>query len=347
MDHEIRRLATFAQRLLPAVLAVSVGAEPAAAVAPAPPPAAPASRPISVIDGMTVVELSLAMQRRAGVQSQPLRLAAAPVGATTNGVVLDLQPLVVWASKLTGAEATAAAARAQAQAADADLARTRALYRDDQIVSLKSLQAAQSSAALATANARAAEAALKALRSEGRLTFGEAIASDIEHHAGLSLRDHAVIRVAMTSAGLAPRTVQVAYGSGQPAPARWLSRAPQADAQLGADVQLYEADRALPADASVVVHLPGAASVGQGIFVPLQAVVWYADQPWVYVQRDPTHFARVALIDAQEQPEGFFVPQGLRAGQQVVTRGAGLLLSQEQTPPPGSGSGCKDPECDD
>ena len=91
--------------------------------------------------------------------------------------------------------------------------------------------------------------------------------------------------------------------------------------------------------------LPTSAQTTQGTFVPSSAVVWYAGQPWVYVQDRPTRFARRPLGRAAEAAGGFFVTEGLQPGERVVTGGAGLLLSEEQRPPPG-GAGCKDPECD-
>ncbi len=320
---------------------------PGAALAPAAAPAA--SSPVTVVDGTTVVRLGLAAQRRSGLRAEPLAPAAPPAGAVTYGTVMDLRPLVDWASKLSGAAAQAQAARAQAGAAEADADRTRALYRDDRNASLKSLQAARAAADQAKANADAAAAALAALRSEGRLQFGPALADDFARHPGAAPPDGrlAVVRVAMRPGAPAPRIVEVAYGSAQRHRARWLSPAPQADAQLGADVQLYEVGHALPANASVTIYLAGSASGSPGVFVPLRAVIWYAGQPWVYVQRNDTRFARIALPDAQELPQGFFASEGLHPGQKVVTRGAGLLLSQEQIPPPGSSTACKDPECDD
>jgi multidrug efflux system membrane fusion protein len=330
-------------------LAVAWGSRrgPDAALATAPAPSA--SGPVAVVDGTTVVRLGLAAQRRSGLRAEPLAPAAPPAGTVTYGTVMDLRPLVDWASKLSGAAARAQAAQAQAGADEAEVERTRALYRDDRNASLKSLQAAQATAEQAKANADAAAAALDALRSEGRLQFGPSLADDTARHPGAVPRDGrlAVVRVAMRPGAAAPRCVEVAYGSAQRHRARWLSPAPQADAQLGADVQLYEVDRALPAHASVTVYLCRSASGSPGVFVPLPAVVWYADQPWVYVLRDDTHFARVALPDARELPQGFFASEGLQPGQKVVTRGAGLLLSQEQIPPPGSSTACKDPECDD
>jgi hypothetical protein len=308
------------------------------------PAAAAASGPVAVVDGVAVVEVSLAAQRSGGIAVQPLASASGPAGATSDAIVMDAQPLADWWARLSAARSQAAAAQAQAAAASADLARTRALHDDDRNASLKSLQAAQAAADAANAGAQAAQAALQGLQRQGALQFGAWVADD--HGALLSGR-HALLRVAMPSGEPATRAATASCGGGPRLAARWIAASPQADAQLGANVQLYEADQPLPANASCSVAFAAPASASRGVLVPSEAVLWFADQPWVYVQRDATHFARTAMPGAIEQPRGFFAPANLAAGAQVVTRGVGLLLAQEQAPPPGGGTACKDPECDD
>ena len=95
----------------------------------------------------------------------------------------------------------------------------------------------------------------------------------------------------------------------------------------------------------LLAYLPTSAAAVQGVVVPSGAVVWYAGQPWAYVQAGPTRFARRPLGQAAETDGGFFVTGDLKAGDRVVTSGAQLLLSEEQRPP-STGAGCKDPECD-
>ncbi len=92
---------------------------------------------------------------------------AAPSRDTTYDVIMDLVPLSDWASQVLSAVARAAAAREQAGVAQAEMARTRALYRDDQSAALKRVQAAEAAASQATADAQAADAAVQRLRREG------------------------------------------------------------------------------------------------------------------------------------------------------------------------------------
>lgn len=311
-----------------------------------PPPAGA----VSVVDGVTVVQLAAAVQRRSGLVAAPVAAAEVASESTVYGVVVDLQPLVDWHARFVTATAQAQAARSQQAAAEAELERTRALYDDARNASRKALDAAQASAQRERAAAQAAAAMLDALREQAAQQFGPvlagwAVADGADLRRLLGRRDSIVAIAPGAQVQAPPRALSVAMGGGARLPATWLSAAPQADARLGAGLQWYRVAAPLPANANVQAFLP--ATVGrQGVFVPSQAVIWYADQPWTYVRRDASHFARVPLLGATETDGGFVAPAGIAPGQQVVTQGAGLLLSQEQLPPPGAPA-CKDPECDD
>lgn len=307
------------------------------------PAAAAAKSPVSVVDGLTVVQVDPAVQQRSGIESRPAQRAggeAMPSSASFPGVVLDLQPLIEWRGQLAAARTQADAAAAQLRTSEAELARTRALHADDQNASRKALEAAQGTQARDRAQQEAAQAALRALEQKGREQFGPVL-SRTEVLDALLARHDAVVALAIP--GAPPPRVEVEAASTPAVRSTWLSAAARTDASLGAGLQLYLVPRSLPANAAVVARV--AAATPAGALVPPPAVVWQAGQPWAYVRRDDSHFARTPLTGATETREGFVVPQGIRPGDQIVTQGAQLLLSQELLPPPG-GPACKDPECD-
>jgi membrane fusion protein, multidrug efflux system len=318
-------------------------ARPAAAQAGAPP------RAVSVVNGVTVVEIKPAVQRASGLQEQAIGPAAASeAGATIYGVVLDLQPLLDWRGKEAAARAQDEAAKAQWAVARAELQRQRLLRADDQNASLKAVQAAQAEEARAHSAASAADASLRALQADALQQFGPVLAGWARTGQGampqLAAQHASLVGMALGER-TPPSTLQVSAGAGPRRTASWIGRAARADPRLGAGLQVYLVPASLPANASVIASL-AAPAAPNGVFVPLSAVIWYADQPWAYVRRDASHFARVPLLQATETPDGYFAHGGIASGASVVTQGAGLLLSQEQTPPPNAAP-CKDPECDD
>jgi membrane fusion protein, multidrug efflux system len=316
----------------------------AAAATPAAPP-----NPVSVVNGLTVVEIRPSVQRASGLQDQTIGQAApTQAGASAYGVVMDLQPLLDWRGKYAAARVEDEAAQAQWSVARAELDRQRRLRADDQNASLKTVQAAEADEARAHSAASAADSSLRALQADALQQFGPVLAGWARGGRGpmpqLAARQASLVGMALGERS-PPRTLQVALGSGPRWNATWIGRAARADRRLGAGLQVYLVPVPLPANASAIGWLPAAATTS-GVFVPLSAVVWYADQPWAYVRRDASHFARVPLLEATETPEGYIAHGGIAAGASVVTQGAGLLLSQEETPPPNAAP-CKDPECDD
>lgn len=315
---------------------------------PATPPPAPPASPVSVVNGLTVVTLAPAVQRATGLQTQTVGSAtAAATGRSAYGVVLDVQPLLDWRGKYVAAQADAQAARTQWAVARAERDRLRTLHAEDQNASLKALQAAEADEQRAHSAAESAAAALRVLQADALQQFGPVLAGWAQGRPApmQQLVSHRASLVGIASGDSpAPPKLQVSAGSGPRWTSTWVGRAMRADPKLGAGLQMYLVPASLPANASVVAWLPTPAA--GGVFVPLPAVVWYADQPWAYVKRDGSHFARVPLLDATGTPDGYVARGGITAGAAVVTQGAGLLLSQEQTPPPNAAP-CKDPECDD
>jgi hypothetical protein len=97
----------------------------------------------------------------------------------------------------------------------------------------------------------------------------------------------------------------------------------------------------------MTARLPASDNSPAGLLIPANAVVWYGGQPWAYVRTAPDRFTRRILPSASEVDHGFIVPGGFRADDEVVVRGAQLLLSEELQPRD-IATQCKDPpECDD
>jgi hypothetical protein len=89
------------------------------------------------------------------------------------------------------------------------------------------------------------------------------------------------------------------------------------------------------ADASEGDHLLTWASVGApepGVLVPASAVVVSQGKFWCYVEKKPGTFERVELDPSRPTADGYFVTQGISAGDKIVTAAAGQLLAREMNP---------------
>ncbi|MCJ1886534.1 hypothetical protein LNN38_16880 [Pseudomonas sp. LA21] len=320
------------------------------------PPAAPApAAPTWVTNeaGLTLVTLDPATLARTGIQTAALASIEYQSEQLAYGSVPDIQALTDLSSRYRIAQTELAAAQAAANASNQELKRSQALARDAGNVSEKNLQAATATASADQAKLETARSTVRALQSSVRQQFGGPLANllSLQPSAELDrLLDHqeSLLRIALPALGKGtpPRKISVEDDSGQRVQADLLSAAPQSDPNLAGQVYLYRSSTALPFGSRLLAHLPVTQQATSGVLIPPDAVVWFGAIPWAYVQTEPGHFLRRPLSDPRPVSDGYFVGSGFKAGEQVVVRGAQLLLSEEQRPQIAA-SACKDPECDD
>jgi hypothetical protein len=67
-----------------------------------------------------------------------------------------------------------------------------------------------------------------------------------------------------------------------------------------------------------------------GLFIPESAVIWYANEPWIYIKQDEALFIRKPLGDAIKVVNGWLLEdEHIVSDDLVVTRGGQTLLSEE------------------
>ena len=69
-----------------------------------------------------------------------------------------------------------------------------------------------------------------------------------------------------------------------------------------------------------------------GVLIPEAAVVISEGKYWCYVEKQRGVFTRIAIDASRPIPGGYFVKEGIGAGESVVTASAGLLLARETNP---------------
>lgn len=322
---------------------------------PVPPPVPAPTAPTWLTNeaGLTLVTLDPATLARTGIQTAALASIEHQAEQLAYGSVPDIQPLTDLSSRYRIAQTEFAAAQAAASASSQEVKRSQALARDAGNVSEKNLQMAASTASADQAKLEAARSTLQALQASAAQQFGEPLAHLLAAQPSAELNrllDHqdTLLRIALPAwgKGAPPRRISVEDDSQQPAQAELLSAAPQSDPNLAGPVYLYRSATPLPFGARLLAHLPVAQQAASGVLIPQDAVVWFGAIPWAYVQTETGHFLRRPLSDPRPVPDGYFVGSGFKADEQVVVRGAQLLLSEEQRPQIAA-SACKDPECDD
>jgi len=72
--------------------------------------------------------------------------------------------------------------------------------------------------------------------------------------------------------------------------------------------------------------------VESGILVPPSAILVIDGKYWCFVEREPGVFSRAPIDISQPMADGYFVKDGIKPGDPIVTSAAGLLLARQTNP---------------
>lgn len=285
--------------------------------------------------GGTAVVFDAATQKRADIVVAPAQTVTRSAEVEVLAMVLPAQELVDLRNAIVAARTQADKATAALNASRREYERVKALYGDEQNLSLKTLETAEATWRADEAAARGAREALDAATQGARQKWGGALASAIADNAPLFRRlaeqQDVLLRVATPSGSgvtKAPATIRIAADDGSYRSAHLISASPQADPRIQGATFFYAAPaNGLLPGTTLAAYLPSGAAQN-GAIVPATAVVWWQGKAWIYQRSAQDRFARKELPAAVPIEQGWFVP-GMREGTELVVRGAQTLLSEE------------------
>lgn len=320
---------------------------PATATPPAPPPT------IQEVNGKTIVIISPEAQRASRIEVAPIVTITHQPSISVNATVIDLRPLFDLRSRLASARADVDTFTAQAANSRTRYQSSRTLFADDRNISLKSLQTARSTMQGDHAKLQSARVTLNDMNGAIRQQFGTALADAAAAPTSalfqrLQSGQSTVVRVTLPT-GLSltpPEYIAIDTADGHAITAKRLSSSPLADPTTPGSPWLYVANVALPANLHTPARVPTSSKPISELVIPKRAVVWYGGQTWAYVRTDQNRFTRHYVPSDNAGDHGFMVSSGFQAGDQVVTQGAQLLLSEELKPQSISTTCTDPPECD-
>lgn len=297
--------------------------------APAEKPAEKSAEPESLVqhgtNGEVLIKLEAAKQKAMGLETAALAPAQLPPELQAYGRVLDVSPLASLVADLN----TAQAAR---QVSEAELQRLKTL----------SAQNNASQRALQTAEAAAVrdQTQVESIRLRLVAAWGSAIAErqDLPGFVqALASLNSALVELnvpagePISSQPLGAQ-LQTLAAETKAVPAQFLSLAPLIDPQMQGRSFLFlvnsNSQHLTPGTAvSGFLSLPGAPQTG--VLLPRSAIVRFNGTTWVYQQTGEEIFQRVETRLVQPLDDGWFVREGLKPQDKVVTVGAQELLSEE------------------
>jgi len=291
-----------------------------------------AAQRVTTENGEAVVTIDAATAERSHLAVAPLAVVRRRDQVTAYATALDVRDLVDARNQLAAARAQAEQARARLAAADAELARLRALHADNHNVSDKVLQEAEANERAERANADAAAASMRAAASGVQQKWGAAVGAAFDANAPWidDLIANRKVLVQVVAPSQPPRAIDLQTADGAVA-ATFVSQAVRSDPRIQGRSWLYFAPAGAIVPGMSVTASTGGGAAQKGAIVPHDAVVWTGGRAWVYVERAPNRFARVAVDATAPIGDGYFVAT-LAPGTRVVVSGAQQLLSEEAKP---------------
>jgi hypothetical protein len=69
-----------------------------------------------------------------------------------------------------------------------------------------------------------------------------------------------------------------------------------------------------------------------GVLVPRSALIMGESDSWAYLKTKADTYLRTRIDTSRPEGDGYFITEGLKPGQEVVTAGAGQLYAREINP---------------
>ena len=273
-------------------------------------------------EGVTLTAEQVAKE---GIATASAKAADYAPETTGYGVVIAHDTVAVAVAELTTAQAAAAQSRAAAARAERLAGTPGALSADT--VESATRQVAADTAALALAEHRLST------------VIGGGLPAGLDR--GPALQDLAsgkvkLLRATFPLGAQLPKTPATVRATRLDAATGWTLHqvwSAPADANLpGRSFFALLKDADVGEGERLLVWAPGAGPAQHGVTVPAAALVISDGKYWCYVEQKPGAYVRREVTMDRPLGADYFVTQGIAAGDQVVTAGAGLLLAREMNP---------------
>lgn len=303
---------------------------------------------VRIQDGESVVTLDKPIQIKSGIVVAPLQPISHQKELKAYGTIMELQNIIDLRNNYARAKAQWEKAKANLEASRKEYERLKALHENERNISDKVLQAVQASWLSDQANVRIEQETLHALEGIARQQWGTVISGWLFDASPAFVRlidqQDYLIQITLPPGAQvlsAPKTALVQTADSTLVSARLVSPSPRTDPRIQGLSFFYvtpnchDCDGRRPAQPvgllpgmNVIAYLPVGSRV-RGVLVPDSAVVWWQGKAWVYIQKKPDRFVRREISTEILLKGGWFVEKGLADGEQIVVRGAQLVLSEE------------------
>lgn len=253
------------------------------------------------------------------------------------GQVVDLGNLIGLMNSYATVRAQVLRANLQLDLSRNEYERARKLFKSKKLVSLENLQDAEAAYKSDFADSEAAFRNLLGVRGEIVERWGDVVAGWITENSrtavDLENRKTSLIIVTVPHPRRRfqpPGVAKVTTSDGTFLKARFVSSSPVTDPKVQGLSYIYRTSStpSLPLRMNVVAFLP-VGKMDTGVVIPESAVIWMNGKSWVFLKIGKGEFVKKDIRTNDSVAGGWFIDHGIKPGDEVVVKGAQLLLSQQ------------------
>jgi len=254
--------------------------------------------------------------------------------------VIDIRPMLTLNARHNQAIAAFNVAKVAERSAGQELTRLKSLAKSGGSVATKKVNYAQASYNEAKAKLQGLSFEIQAVKDEALQVWGKEISSWIFDSSSkswrrlLSHQESLLLLILPLDISLPSDDGFIRLSrNGERNKARkayYVSPALRTDQDIQGETYFFKsATGKLRVGMRVDAWLPQGDEALKGVFIPEQAIVWNAGQPWVYIQLEDDLYQRRSVSTGVTAAGGLFMDADIEAGEQLVTRGSQMLLSEE------------------
>jgi hypothetical protein len=289
--------------------------------------------------GQSVIKLDTEVQKLSGIETITLKPASLHAEFPAYGKAINIEPLLALRNRYLLALTERSSAKARFKQAEQNISRQQDLFRNG-VSSKRNLQEQQALWQSYKAQVDAAEYQGKAIIDEALLNWGKeltdnAMSSDSDKlNAFLSGRQ-TLLQITLPANKHLADTIRTIYieVSGNRAKAHkaeLISVAAQTQSVAQGESYYFQTgDKNIITGMNVTAWIPEQNERIAGVIIPKSALIWYLDQALVYLKTAEETFSRRTLDHYSASADGYFIPDAIKPGEQVVTKGTQMLLSEE------------------
>lgn len=285
------------------------------------------------------IRLDTEAQKLSGIETLTLKPVSHPAEFIAYGKAVNLQPLLALRNRYLLALTERTSAKARFKQTEQNFTRQQDLFTHG-VSSKRNLQEQQTQWQTYKAQADATEFQDQAIMDEALLLWGKeltdwALSGASDKLGTFFSSQKRLLQITLPTNKHLPASVQTIYtdASGNRSKAnkaRLISVATRTETVAQGESYYFQTDdKNIITGMNVTAWIPEANEPMNGVIIPKSALVWYMDQALAYIKTAEDTFRRHPLDHYSATADGYFISDAIKPGEQVVTKGAQMLLSEE------------------